>query len=99
MKKIVNTFAAVCLALFFATSSILLFCIPKLEAGERFHLRGCEFSVEFPGKPKIYDVIIPPIGKVQTAEFQVGSGRASDSYLVPILKPRGALGTLFLRML
>ena len=50
------------------------------EDGWRFLPRGCEFSVKFPGKPKIYDVTILPIGKVQTADYRGGSGKASDSY-------------------
>jgi hypothetical protein len=50
-------------------------------AGERFQPRGCEFSVEFPGKVKTYDVVIPSVGKVQNGEFRGGSGKASDSYI------------------
>lgn len=60
---------------------IIAFIITSLaNAGERFQPRGCEYSVEFPGKPKIYDVIIPLVGKVQNAEYRGGSGKASDSY-------------------
>ena len=58
----------------------LFYPLSPSNAGERFQPRGCEFSVEFPGKPKIYDVIIPPVGKVQNAEYRGGSGKASDSY-------------------
>lgn len=67
-------------------SHLLLFIIaffitpPSVNAGERFQPNGCEFSVEFPGKPKVYDVIIPLVGKVQNAEYRGGSGKASDSY-------------------
>lgn len=61
---------------------ILFFYITLLaaDAAERFQPRGCEFSVEFPGKPQVYDVIIPPAGKVQTAEYKGGSGKDSDNY-------------------
>jgi len=60
---------------------IFFFYITSLaDAAERFQPRGCEFSVEFPGKPKVYDVIIPPSGKVQSAEYRGGSGKGSDSY-------------------
>ncbi len=60
---------------------ICLFCFgTSAFCGEQFQPRGCEFSVEFPASPKIYDVVIPPIGKVQSAEYRGGSGRASDSY-------------------
>lgn len=59
-----------------------LFCLVSIsEASERFQPRGCEFSVEFPGKPKIYDIIIPPTGKIQNAEYIGGSGKASDSFV------------------
>lgn len=64
---------------------ILFFYITSLAyATERFQPKGCEFSVEFPGKPKVYDVIIPPAGKVQSAEYRGGSGKGSDSYFLVV---------------
>jgi hypothetical protein len=59
----------------------LLSTVSVSVAGERFQPRGCEFSVEFPGKPRIYDVSIPKLGKVQNAEYKGGTGKASDTYV------------------
>jgi hypothetical protein len=61
-------------------SSIHFYFIATAKAGERFQPRGCEFSVEFPGKPKVYDVIIPLIGKVQNGEYMGGGNSLSDGY-------------------
>lgn len=38
-------------------------------AGEWFQPKNCEFSVEFPGKYKIAEIVIPPNVKLQSAEF------------------------------
>ena len=59
---------------------ILLYTCRLSIAGERFQPRGCEFSVEFPGKPTVVDIFNPTTGNVQTAEYRGGSGKPSDSY-------------------
>ncbi len=52
------------------------------DAGYRLQPKGCEFSVEFPGRPQVYDVVIPPLGRVPNAEYRSGKGPGDGFILV-----------------
>jgi len=71
----------------------LIFQPPTIMAQLIFQPRGCEFSVEFPGEPKIHDIYIPGIGKVENAEYMSGKAREDafffvvEGHLVPKYSP------------
>jgi len=52
-------------------------------AGTRFQPRECEFSVEFPSEPKVYDILIPGIGEVQNGEYRNGTG-IEDAFVLVV---------------
>jgi hypothetical protein len=58
-----------------------LVVVQNLWAEVRFQPGGCEFSVEFPGEPKVYDIIIPALRKVDTAEYR-GGKRQEDAFIL-----------------
>jgi hypothetical protein len=55
--------------------------LPIVFAGERFKPRNCEFSIEFPGKFKIQELMVPTIGSYESAEFRAEIGGASGYVL------------------
>jgi hypothetical protein len=51
-------------------------------AGALFSPRNCEFSVEFPAKPKVQEILVPALGKVQSAELRVGFKDSNSGYVL-----------------
>ncbi len=54
-------------------SVIFLFTVNPAIANVVYNPNECEFSVEFPQEPTIYNIIIPEYGEVENAEFKGGS--------------------------
>lgn len=59
----------------------IIICAASADASTKFQPRGCEFSVEFPGKPKISELYAPELGKYETAQYEGGNGGINDAYM------------------
>jgi hypothetical protein len=52
------------------------------HAGEWFNPINCEFSVEFPAAPKVQEILVPALGKIQSAELRVGTKGSTSGYVL-----------------
>ena len=59
----------------------LIITVSPAYAGELFNPRNCEFSVEFPAKPKVQEILVPALGKIQSAELRVGAKGSTSGYV------------------